>query len=311
MSTELATIQTPLPLIAGSTGADLIREAAAVMVDAHKLATAVAGTQMIPKHFQGKPDECAAAMLYGASLGLDPMQSVRQIYVVHGQAALYARAMSALIPGAGHKVWTVESADASVTVAGSRKGSEHVESSTWTFERANKAGYTNNAKYKTDPQAMLYSKALSEVCRKIAPDVLSGVYAVEELQLEQPWDGTTAAPRQAVGTSAAARMGAILGTAPADDGADAVRQIEESENAAPDAGSPLLNTSSTLARRMFALMGEVGITERADRLLYVTDTVGREIHSSKDMTEADAHAVIASLEHDKEPVDAEPADDDS
>jgi hypothetical protein len=105
----------------GITGANLIREAAAVMADAHKLAVAVANTQMIPKHFQGKPDECAAAMLYGASLGLDPMQSVRQIYVVHGQAALYARAMVALVMGAGHEVWTVESTDESVTVAGRRR----------------------------------------------------------------------------------------------------------------------------------------------------------------------------------------------
>lgn len=185
MSTDITTYQPSTDVQPGGTGANLIREAAAVMADAHALATAVASTQMIPKHFQGKPDECAAAMLYGASLGLDPMQSVRQIYVVHGQAALYARAMAALILGAGHKVWTVESTDESVTVSGSRRGDDHVETSTWTFARANKAGYTNNAKYKTDPQAMLYSKALSEVCRKIAPDVLSGVYSVEEMQLER------------------------------------------------------------------------------------------------------------------------------
>ena len=193
---------TPVIPELGTSGANLIREAAAVMADAHALAAAVAGTQMIPKHFQGKPDECAAAMLYGASLGLDPMQSVRQIYVVHGQAALYARAMSALVMGAGHEVWTVESTDQSVTVAGRRRGSQSVESSTWTFERANKAGYTSNAKYKTDPQAMLYSKALSEVCRKIAPDVLSGVYAVEELQMER-WEQ---APAQQHGDQLKAKL---------------------------------------------------------------------------------------------------------
>lgn len=194
----------------GTTGANLIREAAAVMADAHALASAVANTQMIPKHFQGKPDECAAAMLYGASLGLDPMQSVRQIYVVHGQAALYARAMSALVLGAGHEVWTVESTDESVTVAGRRRGAQAVESSTWTFDRANKAGYTNNAKYKTDPQAMLYSKALSEVCRKIAPDVLSGVYAVEELQMER-WDS---APQQRHGSQLKARLAELAPAEP-------------------------------------------------------------------------------------------------
>lgn len=311
MTTELALIQTPAPLVAGSTGANLIREAAAVMVDAHKLATAVASTQMIPKHFQGKPDECAAAMLYGASLGLDPMQSVRQIYVVHGQAALYARAMSALILGAGHKVWTVESTDASVTVAGSRKGSEHVESSTWTFDRANKAGYTNNAKYKTDPQAMLYSKALSEVCRKIAPDVLSGVYAVEELQLEQPWDGTTAPPRQAVGTSGAARMGAILGTPTISDAGGAPDDAPVSspvEPATPASESPvdaeiveqgvLLNTRSKLAIAMYASVAEHGIAED-ERIAWLGNVIGREIGSSKEMTEQEARDVLAFIDAEK------------
>ena len=206
MSTEITAYQPAADV--GTTGANLIREAAAVMVDAHALAVAVADTQMIPKHFQGKPDECAAAMLYGASLGLDPMQSVRQIYVIHGQAALYARAMSALVQGAGHKVWTVES-----TVSGSRRGSEHAETVTWTFDRAQKAGYTNNAKYKTDPQAMLYSKALSEVCRKIAPDVLSGVYSVEEMQLEER-AAAKAAPAASVSVASFAAPAEVEAAAP-------------------------------------------------------------------------------------------------
>lgn len=202
--TELELHATASPAIPelGTSGANLIREAAAVMADAHKLASAVAGTEMIPKHFRGKPDECAAAMLYGASLGLAPMQSLHQIYVVHGQAALYARGMSTLVQGAGHEIWTVESTDDSVTVAGRRRSRAHIETSTWTFDRAHKAGYTNNAKYKTDPQAMLYSKALSEVCRKIAPDVLSGVYAVEELQMER-WEQ---APAQQHGDQLKAKL---------------------------------------------------------------------------------------------------------
>ena len=167
-----------------SAGGNLIREAAAVMADAHALAKAICNTQMIPQHFKGKPDECAAAMLYGASLGLDPMQAVKGIYVVHGSAALYARTMASIVLRDQHELWTVESTNEAVTVAGRRRGTDRVEQSTWTYERAQLAGYTSNAKYKTDPQAMLYAKAVSEVCRKIAPDSLAGIYSVEELELE-------------------------------------------------------------------------------------------------------------------------------
>lgn len=278
--------------VSGSTGANLIREAAAVMADCHALAKAVCNTKMIPKHFQGNPDECAAAMLYGASLGMDPMQSVRQIYVVHGQAALYARAMDALVKGRGHLTWTVSTADDAVTVAGQRRGSQHVEESTWTFDRAKKAGYTNNEKYRTDPQAMLYSKALSEVCRKIAPDVLNGVYAVEELQMER-WDGTTKAPTANAG-SAADRMGAILGT-PASPDLEPEQPTDEPK---------LLDPRSNLGKRMFATINDAGITDN-ERLPYIASVIGRNVTSSKEMTEAEASAVITHLKEVLEPVDAE------
>lgn len=289
MSTDLTTTTTATsdPIaVAGGTGAALIREAAAVMADAHALAKAVAGTQMIPRHFQGKPDECAAAMLYGASLGLDPMQSVRQIYVVHGQAALYARAMSALVQGAGHKVWTVESTDQSVTVSAQRRGSEHIETSTWTFERAEKAGYTNNSKYKSDPQAMLYSKAVSEVCRKIAPDVLSGVYSVEEMQME----GRAALARPATVTADAF-------TAPT----DAPEATTADTGEAPD---------ETQRRRMFALFNErrPDLTDRDDRLRYCSLKTDTDITSSADMTAAHVAQVVAALED--EPTQAELIEDD-
>lgn len=277
----------------GSTGANLIREAAAVMVDAHKLATAVAGTQMIPKHFQNKPDELAAAMLYGASLNLDPMQSARQIYVVHGQAALYARAMDALTKGAGHETWTVETSDESVTVAGRRKGSQHVEQSTWTYERAKKAGYTNNEKYRTDPQAMLYAKALSEVCRKIAPDVLNGVYAVEELQMER-WEAEVVTRPPASG---AERMAGILGTKPSgpESAPDAATSVsEQSPTSGPE--SVLLDPRSSLAKAMFAAMRDRDINEKADRLAFCSRVVGREIGSSTELTEDEARLVLRNLD---------------
>ena len=45
---------------------------------------------------------------------------------------------------------------------------------------------------------MLYAKAVSEVCRKIAPDSLAGVYAVEELQLEKVRPGADDRPARAV-----------------------------------------------------------------------------------------------------------------
>lgn len=67
----------------------------------------------------------------------------------------------------------------------------------------------------------------------------------------------------------------------------------------PEAESPFLNTRGGLAKKMFALMGELGITDREGRLLYVSDVLGREVESSSKMTDSDAEVVILALERDK------------
>lgn len=162
---------------------DLMRQAEA-MSAAHKLATVLCNTQMVPQTFRGKPDDGAAAILYGAELGLKPQQALQQVFVVHGQPSIYARTMVGLLKGQGYKFETVESTDESVTVRGTAPSGEQ-ETSTWTIDRAKKAGYTSNKKYQTDPQAMLYAKAASEVSRRLAPDVLLGIkYTAEDLELE-------------------------------------------------------------------------------------------------------------------------------
>jgi hypothetical protein len=154
---------------------------------AHQLATSLSRTTFVPKHFQGDPGAATAAILLADEIGLSPIIGLRSIYVISGTPALYARTMVALAVSHGHQVWTVESTDTKVTVSGQRAGSEHVETVTWTHERARKAGYTNNKKYDTDPQGMLYARASAEVARKVAPDVLAGVpHSREELEADEP-----------------------------------------------------------------------------------------------------------------------------
>ena len=165
-------------------GLDLLTRQAEAMGAAHKLATVLCNTAMVPQTFRGKPDDGAAAILYGAELGLKPQQALQQVFVVHGQPAIYARTMVALLKAKGYRFQTVETSDESVTVRGTSPAGE-TEESTWTIDRAKKAGYTSNKKYQTDPQAMLYAKAASEVSRKLAPDVLLGIrYSAEDLELE-------------------------------------------------------------------------------------------------------------------------------
>lgn len=184
MSTDIAKIDTT------EQGLDFLEKQAKAMDAAYRLGDVLSRTQMVPQTYRGKPEDAAAAILYGAEVGLKPQQALQQVFVVHGQPAIYARTMVALLKAKGYTFTTVESSDESVTVTGrSPRGEE--ETSTWTIDRAKKAGFTSNKQYTSNPQAMLYAKAASEVSRKLAPDVLLGIkYTAEDLELEPAMKAT-------------------------------------------------------------------------------------------------------------------------
>lgn len=134
----------------------------------------------------------AAAIIYGNELGINASQSLQNIFSVGGKPSIYARAAVALLTQRGYKISTKAKSDESVTVVGVAPDGR-TEESTWTIERATKAGYVptidektgeyrknrwgkmiGNEKYLTDPITMLKAKAQMEVCRDLAPDVLMG-----------------------------------------------------------------------------------------------------------------------------------------
>ena len=180
----LAGIDTPQMPTVQAGALDNLQQQVAAMDAASRLAGALCATEMVPKQYRGKPDDGAAAILYGAELGMNATQALQNVMVINGKPGVEARTMVALLAKQGYLVETVESSDTSVTVRGTAPNG-HEETSTWTIDRAAQAGYTSNALYKKIPQQMLYAKAATEVCRKIAPHVLMGIaYSTEELRLE-------------------------------------------------------------------------------------------------------------------------------
>ena len=96
-----------------------------------------------------------------------------------GKSAPYARS-GRLVPF--RTPGTVEKSDRSVTVADIRRNKNEVLE-TWTV--AALTTLHQQQEYQTDPQAMLYARAASDVCRQIAADVPAAAsgYSVEEMQL--------------------------------------------------------------------------------------------------------------------------------
>lgn len=261
---------------------------------AHQIAKALCTTSFVPRHFAGKPDEAAAALMLGDELGLSPVSALRSIFVIGGTPGMYARTMVALVQSRGHEVWTETDTPTKVVVCGKRAGSDRVERSEWTIDRARRAGYTNNKKYETDPQAMLYARAASDVCRRIAADVLSGIpHSVEELETVEAEKPTRKVQRK---TERPAPAEPEFDERPASTQVTA-EQVTTPEPALDDA-EPMV-TRAQLAK-IGAAMSALGITDRDNALLYVSDVVGRQVASRNELTKAEASALIDALERDEQ-----------
>lgn len=187
MSNELDHFSDTAPAVMQSqqsSGAMLSMQAQAqAMQAAWSIAEMMCSTTLVPKSYQGKPAEGTAAIMYGTELGLNPIQSLQQVMVINGKPSIESRTMVALLKMRGYRFTTDESSPQRVTVTGTSPSGE-TETSTWTFERAQKAGFTRNKLYNSIPEQMLYAKAATEVCRRLAPDVLLGIsYSTEEMQL--------------------------------------------------------------------------------------------------------------------------------
>ncbi len=288
MSTDLTTYQPGENVTTVELHRPDLNEWAANLAAAHTIGSALCTTSFAPAHFRGKPDEAAAAILYGSEVGFTPTQALQNLYVIGGKPALYARPMVAIVQAAGHEVWTEDKTDESVTVAGRRRGTPHIIRETWTLARAQRAGYTNNKKYQTDPQAMLYARAASDVCRQIAADALAGMaYSVEELQLEAV-EATAARPRGLDAVRAAA--GAPVPVEPE----TVVATVEAERPGDVDGGDPI---SDRTRRKMFALLAKVDPNADDDtQRKGMSLVLGRKVTSRADLSEDDAHAVVAALQ---------------
>jgi hypothetical protein len=250
---------------------------------AMRIAKALCNTSFVPKHFQGKPEETAAAILTGSELGLGPMAALRIFFVINGRPEMYAEAKVAILTAHGHRVWTLpeERSDESVTVHGRRKGEKHIETITITMEQAKKAGWTTNATYAKTPQDMLYARAAGRVCRLIAPELLHGIATVGDPD-EPPIQATAS-----VGRVTAAE---ILGTA-----TPAAADAPAAEKAKPEqAAEPLINQSQQ--RKLHASLGDLDLRDRDLALVHIAGIIGRELETTKDLTFVEARAVIDHLE---------------
>lgn len=245
------------------------------------------------------------AMMLGGAIGLDPLTSLQNIYVVHGRPGMYTKLKVALAQASGHEVWDeVYSAERAV-VCGRRRGSDAVVRIEITMQDAERAGWpSQNANYKKTPADMLWSRAAARVVDRIASDVLHGIASIEDIETEP---AQVAAAVDVTTPAARATTAAILAAAgQQQDGVDpdvrAAQDFAATDRPESTAPAPVeravLPITDPQMRMLGAVMAQLGVTGagvRERRLTIASRIVDRPLQSSKELTKDEASTVIDTL----------------
>lgn len=142
----------------------------------------LSASDLLPKAYQGKPQNVLLAVEYGRSLGLDPMTAINMTHVVQGKPTASAQLVGALVRRAGHTLRVRGDATTATCKIIRKDDPEFTFEVTWTMDRAKTAGVLSNSVWKSYPQAMLKARAITECARDACPEVLAGIsYTAEEV----------------------------------------------------------------------------------------------------------------------------------
>ena len=152
--------------------------------EAFRMAEMLAGSQMVPKSYQGKPQDALVAMMMGSELGLNPIQSLANVAVINGKPAIYGDALLALVqnhPKFGGHEESFEESGMIATCTVWRKGDKNQHTVTFSQADAQKAGlWGKSGPWTQYPKRMLMWRARGYALRDKFADALGGLITVEE-----------------------------------------------------------------------------------------------------------------------------------
>ena len=136
----------------------------------------------------GAPQAVLAVVLAGRELGLPAMASLRAFHIIEGKPSLSAGIIQSLVLKSG-KARTFRCTERTALRATflTQRGDDPEMSLTYTIEEGRAAFVGDDAKWNKsgwgrNPADMLVARASSKLARLVYPDVVSGLYAPEEME---------------------------------------------------------------------------------------------------------------------------------
>ena len=158
------------------------------MTEAIEFSERLARSQMVPRNYQGKPEDILVAVQWGYEIGLAPIQALQNISVINGKPSVYGDAALALVQSSP----LCEGVEESIEGEGTqnpvaicivhRRGRKPVTCK-FSVEDAKRAGlWGKSGPWTAYPKRMLQMRARGFALRDAFPDVLKGLITVEEAE---------------------------------------------------------------------------------------------------------------------------------
>lgn len=167
------------------------------MTEAIQFSEMLASSNMIPKQYQGKPNDVLVCVQWGYEMGLAPMQALQNIAVINGKPSVYGDAAMALVQNSPvcediEEFMEDEGTPNPVAVCVAKRKGRKPVTAKFSVEDAKRAGlWAKQGPWTQYPKRMLQMRARGFALRDAFPDVLKGLITIEEA-LDFPVEATPA-----------------------------------------------------------------------------------------------------------------------
>ena len=163
----------------------------------------LASSSMVPKAYQGKPNDVLVCLQWGYEMGMAPMQALQNIAVINGKPSMYGDSAMALVQASPvcediEEYFENEGTPNPVAVCVAKRKGRTPVIFKFSVEDAKRAGlWGKTGPWQAYPKRMMQMRARGFALRDAFPDVLRGLITAEEAH-DYPDEAKPApAPRQA------------------------------------------------------------------------------------------------------------------
>ena len=256
-----------------------------------RYADVIANSDLVPVAYRKKPGNVLVAWGLGAAMGLDRMESFYRIDVIQGKPCASSELIASNVRKAGHKLRVTINEDeqwAEATII-RRDDPDNPITVRRTSEWAKRMGLSQKDNYVKQLVTMLAHRAITAVARFGAPEALYGVqYTADELQ-----DLGPAADEKTRGPVTAATFTAPKAEEPAMPVLNAAPGKSDAQDA-PVTPEQIADLSALFEQAGFETDART-TTFREQRAEYMTEVLGTEVKSTRDITPVQADQVIEAL----------------